>query len=131
MQADQRVMHVFLQRHVAHNPRGAEAFGGILGGVVDRLRREHLGDRGERQIGEAVVGECFAMVASPGRLPNGGACDFGLARVDRHRNGKAAGETAHDGQHAGELFFDRHRLGAGPRGFASNVDEVRSLGGHP
>ena len=44
MQADQRIVHVFLQRHVTHHAHGAEAFGGVLGGVVDRLRREHFGD---------------------------------------------------------------------------------------
>ena len=32
--------------------------------------------RGERQIGQAAVGERFRMVASPGRLPDGGAGDL-------------------------------------------------------
>src|SRR5204862_7643456 len=30
VQADHRVMDVFLQRHVAHHAHGAEAFGGVL-----------------------------------------------------------------------------------------------------
>jgi hypothetical protein len=48
MQANERVMHIFLQRHVAHHAHRAEAFRGILGGAVDGLRCEHLGDAGER-----------------------------------------------------------------------------------
>src|SRR5712691_1948726 len=50
MEANERVVHVFLQRHVLHHTHGAEAFRGGLGGVVDRFRRECLGDAGERQI---------------------------------------------------------------------------------
>ena len=76
MQADQRIVHVFLQRHVTHHAHGAEALRGVLGGMVDRLRREHLGDARKRQIGQAAVGECFRMVASPRRLPDGGARDL-------------------------------------------------------
>ena len=38
LQANERVMHVFLQRQVAHHAHGAETFGRVLGGVVDRFR---------------------------------------------------------------------------------------------
>src|SRR5215470_15779341 len=70
MQTDTRVADVFLQRHVFHHAHGAEAFGGILGGVVDRLRRKRSRDVGERQIGEAAVGERVGMIAGPGGLPD-------------------------------------------------------------
>ena len=89
VQADERVVHVFLQRHVAHHAHGAEAFRGVLGGVVDRLRREGLGDGRERQVGEAAVGDRLGMVGRPGRLPDRGARDLepdrdlGELRADR------------------------------------------------
>src|SRR5262249_46628957 len=44
VEADAGVVDVFLQRHVAHHAHGAEAFGGVLGGAIDRLRGVDLGD---------------------------------------------------------------------------------------
>ena len=76
VQADERVVHVLLQRHVPHHAHGAEAFRRVLGGAVDRLRREHGGDGGQRQVGKAAIGERVRVVRCPGRLPNGGARDF-------------------------------------------------------
>src|SRR5882672_3332125 len=54
MQAHERVVHVFLQRHVAHHAHGAEAFGGVFHRVIDRFRGEHPGDGRVRQIGDAA-----------------------------------------------------------------------------
>src|SRR6266404_2667979 len=76
VQADERVVHVLLQRHVPHHAHGAEAFRRVLGSAVDRLRGEHGGDGGERQVRKAAIGERVRMVRSPGRLPNGGARDL-------------------------------------------------------
>src|SRR4029077_6286126 len=42
-------------------------------GAVERLRCEYAGDGGERQIGEAALGDGGRMVRRPRRLPNGGA----------------------------------------------------------
>src|SRR6266542_1969173 len=72
------------------------AFRRILHGAVDRLRREDGGDGGERQIGQAAVGEGVRVVRGPGGLPNGGACDF---EPDRD---------------LGELCADRLMLDDGP-----------------
>src|SRR5215467_13141499 len=76
MQADERVVHVLLQRHVPHHAHGAEAFRRVLGGAVDRFRGEHGGDGGQRQVGKAAIGERVRVIRRPGRLPNGGARDF-------------------------------------------------------
>ena len=70
MHADTGIVHVFGQRHVAHHAHGAEDLGGVLGGLHHRLRREHLRDGGERQIGQAAVGHRLRMIGSPGRLPD-------------------------------------------------------------
>src|SRR3977135_3055319 len=53
MQANECVVHVFLQRHVLHHAHGAEAFRGVLGGVVDRVRHERFGNGAKRQGGKA------------------------------------------------------------------------------
>src|SRR5262245_65978878 len=76
MQADERVVHVLLQRHVPHPAHGPEAFRRVLGGAVDRFGGEHGGDGGQRQVGKAAIGERVRVVRRPGRLPNGGARDF-------------------------------------------------------
>src|SRR5262249_475890 len=73
VEADAGIVHVFLQRHIAHHAHGAETFRRVLDGAVDRLRREYAGDGGERQIGEAALGDGVRMVRCPRRLPNGGA----------------------------------------------------------
>src|SRR3989442_2122767 len=71
VEADERVVDVSLQRHVAHDAHGAEAFGRILGGAIDRLGSEDLGDHRQRQVGDAAVGVRFRMVRDPRRLPDG------------------------------------------------------------
>ena len=76
MGADARILNIFLQRHVAHDAHGAEAFRCVLGGTVDRFRGEHGGDGGERQIGKACVREGVRMVGRPRCLPDGGTRDF-------------------------------------------------------
>ncbi len=76
IEADERVVHVFAERHVPHHAHRPEALRGVLGGAVDRVRREHLGDAGERQVGEAAVEESVGMIGRPGRLPDGVARDL-------------------------------------------------------
>src|SRR5215475_13841802 len=72
VETDAGIMHVFVHRHVAHDAHGAETFRRVLDGAVDRLRCEYAGDGGERQIGEAALGDGVRMVRRPRRLPNGG-----------------------------------------------------------
>src|SRR5215813_798029 len=76
IEADEGIVHVFAERHVAHHAHRPETFRGVLDSAVDRLRREHLGDAGERQVGKAAVEESLGMIGSPGRLPDGGARDL-------------------------------------------------------
>ena len=62
MQADQRVVHVFLQRHVAHHAHGAKQLGRVLDGPVERLGGEHLRDRLQGQVGKALVRKGGRMI---------------------------------------------------------------------
>src|SRR5215210_4841466 len=50
-QEDQRVAHVFLHRHVAHDAHRAEAFRGTLGYLAHGLAREDARDVMQRQAG--------------------------------------------------------------------------------
>src|SRR5262245_15683881 len=96
MEADPRILNVFLQRHVSHHSHGAEAFRRILYGAVDRLGGEYGDDDGERQIRETAVGKGIGMIRRPGRLPDRSARDF---------------EPDHD---LGELCADRLMLDEWP-----------------
>src|SRR5258707_8020127 len=76
MEADACVLYVFVQRHVAHYPHGAEAFGRVLYRAMDRLPGEYGGDGGERQIREAAVGEGVGEIRRPGGPPDPRARDL-------------------------------------------------------
>src|SRR5262249_18990465 len=89
MQAEERIVYVFLQRHVAHDAHGAEAFRRLLGRRVHRLGGEDLRDGRKWQLGKTAIGKRAGMVRGPGRLPDDGARDLkadrdlGKLRSDR------------------------------------------------
>src|SRR5215831_10158414 len=76
VQADARVAHELVQRHVAHHAHRAEALGGVLRCREHRIRREGLGNGLERQAGEAAIGDRLGMIRGPGRSPHRGARDL-------------------------------------------------------
>src|SRR5215471_18664615 len=76
VQADARVAHVLVQRHVAHHAHRTEALGGVLCRPKDGPRYEGLRDGCERQLGEAAVGDCLGMIRRPCRSPHRCARDF-------------------------------------------------------
>src|SRR5215467_13636184 len=80
VKADECVVHVFLQRHVAHHTHGAEQLGGILDGAVDRAGREHLRHHCQRQIRQAAVGERLGVIRRKRCSPDGRPRHF---EVDR------------------------------------------------
>ena len=105
-----RVLHglrVALRVHQADRPAGARRRAARLAGSW-RQRRD-------------VVEEVGAGV-------EGGARHRGVAGVDRDRQREALGAQRGDHRHdAGDLLLERHRVGAGARRLAADVEDVGAL----
>ncbi len=87
-----------------------------------------LANRG-RHLG--VGAQTRHIIHDGGSGLEGGTGDRGLGRVDGDRRGDAIGQGLDYGEDAAEFFGRGHRFRAGPRAFAADVQDVRSLFDQP
>ena len=82
-----------------------------------------------RGLNHRWVAKTRHIVDDGGARLHTGARDLGVARVDAHADARL-GELADNLDRAREFFCDRHLGGAGTRGLAAHVDDLRTLLNH-